>query len=95
MLRSALIKFAKVLLHRYVPDRAQLGLKTVPDYLSESPRLRLEAIYNVLVPATHIEAARLYREFLQEERSHLQQMLINQPDTLQLLDRLLASEQVY
>ncbi|OIN67196.1 DNA polymerase III subunit beta [Exiguobacterium sp. KRL4] len=94
MLRSALIKFAKVLLHRYVPDRAQLGLKTVPDYLPESPRLRLEAIYNVLVPATHTEAARLYREFLQEERPHLQQMLINQPDTLQLLDRLLESKQI-
>ena len=95
MLRSALTKFAKVLLHRYVPDRAQLGLKTIPDYLPDAPRLRLEAIYAVLIPATHGEAARLYREFLQAELPHLQQMLVHQPDTLQLLDRLLASEQVY
>ncbi len=94
MLRSALIKFAKVLLHRYVPDRAQLGLKTVADYLPETPRIRLEAIYGVLVPDTHMEAARLYREFLLAERSHLQQMLIDQPETLQLLDRLLESEHV-
>lgn len=94
MLRSALLKFAKVLLHRYVPDRAQLGLKTVPGYLPETPRIRLEAIYGVLVPDTHTDAARLYREFLLAERSHLQQMLIDHPETLQLLDRLLESEQV-
>lgn len=94
MLRSALIKFAKVLLHRYVPDRAQLGLKTVPGYLPKTPRIRLEDIYGVLVPDTHTDAARLYREFLLAERSHLQQMLIDHPETLQLLDRLLESEQV-
>jgi len=45
-----------------------------------------EAIYDVLVPATHHEAARLYRELLQAELPHLQQMLIDQPDTLQLLE---------
>lgn len=94
MLRSALIKFAKVLLHRYVPDRAQLGLKTIPGSLPETPRMRLEAIYAVLVPDTHTEAVRLYREFLLAERSHLKQMLIDHPETLQLLDRLLESEQV-
>jgi len=94
MLRSALNKFAKVLLHRYVPDRAQLGLKTIPSFLPKTPRMRLEAIYAVLVPDTHTEAALLYREFLLAERSHLQQMLIDHPETLQLLDRLLESEQV-
>lgn len=94
MLRSALTKFAKVLLHHYLPERAQLGLKTIPDYLPDDQRVPFEAVYDVLVPATHQEAGRRYVALLEQERSFLQMTLQNQPETLVLLDRLLRSASV-
>ncbi|WP_294751759.1 nucleotidyltransferase domain-containing protein [uncultured Exiguobacterium sp.] len=88
MLRSALIKFAKVLLHHHAPERAQLGLKTIPTTLPDDPRLALEAIYDVLTPATHTEAAQRYLACLATERKTLDQTLVTHPETLDLLDRL-------
>lgn len=88
MLRSALIKFAKVLLHHHAPNRAQLGLKTIPTTLPDGPRLALKAIYDVLTPATHDEAAQCYLTCLQTERQALDRTLAAHPETLDLLDRL-------
>jgi predicted nucleotidyltransferase len=88
MLRSALIKFAKVLLHHHTPDRAQLGLKTIPTTLPDGPRISLESIYEVLTPATHAEAAQRYLACLETERKTLYRTLVTHPDKLDLLDRL-------
>lgn len=88
MLRSALIKFAKVLLHHHTPNRAQLGLKTIPTTLPDGPRLSLESIYEVLTPATHAEAAQRYLACLETERKTLDRTLVTHPETLDLLDRL-------
>jgi len=83
-----LIKFAKVLLHHHAPERAQLGLKTIPTTLPDGPRLALEEIYDVLTPATHAEAAQRYLACLGTERKALDRTLAAHPETLALLDRL-------
>ncbi|MER2125365.1 MAG: hypothetical protein ABS936_14995, partial [Exiguobacterium indicum] len=74
--------------HHHTPERAQLGLKTIPTTLPDHPRLALEAIYDVLTPATHAEAAQRYLACLETERNALDQTLATHPETLALLDRL-------
>ncbi len=50
MLRSALIKFAKVLLHHHAPERAQLGLKTIRRHFQTIRVLRLKQFMTSLHP---------------------------------------------
>ncbi|WP_185903573.1 aminoglycoside 6-adenylyltransferase [Lysinibacillus sphaericus] len=53
LLRNSLEHFAKVLLHKYCPERALLGLKTLPNSLPTDPLHEIVDIMNFLSLVTH------------------------------------------
>lgn len=53
LLRNSLEHFAKVLLHKYCPERALLGLKTLNNSLPTDPLDEVVDIVNCMSPKTH------------------------------------------
>ncbi|UTR10744.1 nucleotidyltransferase domain-containing protein [Evansella sp. LMS18] len=62
MLRFLMPNLAKVLLHRYSPEHAQLGIKTLSKFLSGEKLNHINTIYNYVTPSLHKEAAAGIRE---------------------------------
>lgn len=67
MLLNSTEHLAKVLLSRYAPERAQLGLKTLQSSLPESLYKQMITIFNKLTPANHPEAAGLINSLVSQE----------------------------
>lgn len=56
MLQHVMVNLSKVLLHRYKPERAQLGLKALEAFLPAVPLDKLRMIFNYNTPASHNKA---------------------------------------
>jgi len=69
MLSYVLEHLARVLLHRYTPERAQLGLKTISRSLPAAVFSKIEEISSLMTPADHAQAALRIRELLKREYS--------------------------
>jgi predicted nucleotidyltransferase len=67
MLTNALDHLARVLLFRYAPNRAQLGLKTIDDSLPKSIVFAVEEIFEHLTPRKHSKASHLISKLVSEE----------------------------
>lgn len=57
MLTNVVYHLARVLLYRYAPERAQLGLKAVEQSLPESVVMDMIEILECLIPSKHAQAA--------------------------------------
>ncbi|MDP4553239.1 nucleotidyltransferase domain-containing protein [Alkalihalobacillus macyae] len=67
MLNNVMVHFARVLLHRYHPNRAQLGLKTLDSTLEGEQIDKVEMIFRHLTIDYYETAAELIRSWLNEE----------------------------
>lgn len=67
MLQQVLINFSKVLLHRYRPERAQLGLKALSAILLPNQLEEVKVIFNNNTPDTHKKAVKHLMRFLEKE----------------------------
>lgn len=77
MLLNSTEHLAKVLLHRYAPERAQLGLKALRSALPQMQYEQMLGIFNKLTPACHPEAARLISELVSQELEWMMGQLEN------------------
>ena len=69
MLSHVVEHLARVLLYRYAPARAQLGLKTLSRSLPEAVFSEIEGISSLMTPADHAQAASRIKELLKRESS--------------------------
>ena len=67
MLHHVLSNLSKVLLHRYNPNRAQLGLKTMEVSLPKEIVYFTKKIYDNITPKKHNEAVKILDELLVNE----------------------------
>ncbi|MBT2695167.1 nucleotidyltransferase domain-containing protein [Bacillus sp. ISL-55] len=67
MLNQVMSHLAKVLLHRYKPERAQLGLKTAEASLPKEVIKNVSEIQENITPRKHRIAAGLLRDLLNQE----------------------------
>ncbi|RIW27652.1 nucleotidyltransferase domain-containing protein [Bacillus salacetis] len=82
VLQHCMFKMAKVLLHRYHPERAQLGMKALGTLLSDEKLKEIGAIYKHLNPEEHKKAADLIVEMYSKELSWIEK---NLPDDKSVL----------
>ncbi|MGE7908412.1 hypothetical protein [Lysinibacillus xylanilyticus] len=67
LLRNSLDHFAKVLLHKYCPERALLGLKTLSNSLPTDPLHEIVDIMNCMSLVTHEMAVKKLVTFFENE----------------------------
>lgn len=90
MLSYVLEHLARVLLHRYAPDRAQLGLKTASRSLPAAVFSEIENISSLMTPAAHAQAASRIRSLLKKEYSWMEKHLsVSGNDGLPLLKKMI------
>lgn len=84
MLNQVMSHLSRVLLHRYKPERAQLGLKTVEASLPEELIKNIGRIQENITPQKHQKAAVLLRELLKQETEWIFKKVAN-PDKIKPL----------
>jgi predicted nucleotidyltransferase len=84
MLNQVMSHLSRVLLHRYKPERAQLGLKTVETSLPEELIKNISRIQENITPQKHHIAAVLLRALLNQEAKWILNE-INNPDKIKPL----------
>ncbi len=67
MLHHVMTHLSRVLLHRYNPDRAQLGMKTIETSLPEGVVRVINQVFKNMTPQKHKHAAQLICELLSNE----------------------------
>lgn len=77
MLTNVMQHLSRVLLHRYSPTRAQLGLKTIEKSLPESIVVTLKGIFELITPNNHQKAAYRLSRFLSKEYDWIASHLVN------------------
>ncbi|MYL44102.1 nucleotidyltransferase domain-containing protein [Virgibacillus halodenitrificans] len=68
MLQHVMTHMARVLLHHYCPERAQLGLKTITSSVPEQMGSSITAIFESLTPEAHSQAARRIQQLVASEK---------------------------
>ncbi|MBB4822947.1 putative nucleotidyltransferase [Sporosarcina luteola] len=89
MLTNVVHHLARALLHRYTPDRAQLGLKTVSQSLPEDKTRDVLLIHEKITPSHHEEAARLISVLLEREYEWIHTQLQEETQTVDFLRRMI------
>lgn len=89
MLNHTMSHLARVLLHRYIPDRAQLGLKTVETSLPEELIKNICRIQENITPQKHQIAAVLLRDLLNQEAEWILNEVNNQDKIKPLWNKVL------
>ncbi|QTD40492.1 nucleotidyltransferase domain-containing protein [Sporosarcina sp. Te-1] len=89
MLTNVVHHLARALLHRYAPERAQLGLKTVSESLPEESTRDILLIHEKITPSRHEEAAHLISGLLDREYEWIQEQLKEETQTLDFLQRMI------
>ena len=69
MLHQAMANLSKVLLHKYKPERAQLGLKTLERSLPAGTIAEIKHVYACLTPERHETASRSIVDLIRREES--------------------------
>ncbi|SDJ83661.1 nucleotidyltransferase domain-containing protein [Sediminibacillus albus] len=90
MLHHVVVHLARVLLHRYAPARAQLGLKTLEDSLPPAILKRVRKIFQTNNPENHDKAAALIIDVLEDNQEWLSGQLNVAPETNRLLNTMMA-----
>lgn len=67
MLTNVMEHLGRVLLHKYCPNRAQLGLKTLDHSLPSFVLIEVEAIFELITPKNHAKASSKIRQILDKE----------------------------
>lgn len=67
MLQHVMVNLSKVLLHRYKPERAQLGLKALNNLLPDTQLTKVREIYTYIAPSTHEKSINFLIHLLREE----------------------------
>ncbi|QFT87947.1 Nucleotidyltransferase domain protein [Bacillus sp. THAF10] len=75
MLRYVFGNLARVLLHRYSPDRAQLGIKALEQELPVEVLLKVKEISNLMTPNQHLNSVACLVRLLADELDWLQGQL--------------------
>lgn len=89
MLNNVMVHFARVLLHHYHPDRAQLGLKTLDSTLCEEQIEKVEMIFRHLTVDHYETAAELIRSWLKEEEKWIMEQIEDTGYTQGFLKRMI------
>jgi hypothetical protein len=82
VLQHCMFKMAKVLLHRYFPERAQLGMKALEALLPAEKLCEINEIYLHLNPENHKKAADLIVQLYSTELSWIEENLPDDKDAL-------------
>lgn len=90
MLSNATDHLARILLHRYAPDRAQLGLKALSRSLPAHLVERMEMIFEHMTPALHAQAAAAMGGLVKEEFTWIMAQLAEDVPIESLLREMLA-----
>ncbi|WP_404453786.1 nucleotidyltransferase domain-containing protein [Virgibacillus necropolis] len=88
MLTNVMQHLARVLLHRYNPKRAQLGLKTIEKSLPEEIIRLLNEVSEQLTPKKHQHAAFLLSSFLSKEADWIASQLKDEDQAMLLLNKM-------
>lgn len=91
MLNHVMTHLARVLLYRYKPERAQLGLKTAEASLPEDIVHIVQKIQENLTPKKHLNAAIELRELLNREADWIFSKLLNPEKIRPLWDKLITT----
>ncbi|WP_430784637.1 nucleotidyltransferase domain-containing protein [Virgibacillus flavescens] len=89
MLTNAMEHLARVLLHRYSPERAQLGLKTIERSLPANIINELSVIFKNITPENNRKAANLLSEFLLSEAKWIRSHFNEGDQVMLLLDKMI------
>ncbi|MFD2444889.1 nucleotidyltransferase domain-containing protein [Bacillus sp. CGMCC 1.16607] len=89
MLTNVMYHFARALLYRYAPDRAQLGLKTVEQSLPKHIVVQMNKIFEHVTPYHHQQAVYLICLLVSEELDWINQNLIQGDQIKLLLEKML------
>ncbi|MYL21345.1 nucleotidyltransferase domain-containing protein [Halobacillus litoralis] len=84
------VKTAEILLQHYVPDRAQLGLKTAEKSLPAEPKEKLQHVYQHLSLKDHPKAVHLLIHLIEGEMTWLYEVWKGKGDTLPFLERMIS-----
>ncbi|MGI8314779.1 nucleotidyltransferase domain-containing protein [Halobacillus mangrovi] len=93
VLNDLLINLAQILLQRYCPERAQLGLKTIDRSLPEEITDRIQHIYQKNTPDEHPEAILFFTAVLSEQVNWIEENLPTLEYTFPLLKRMIQEFQ--
>ncbi|MBM7579372.1 nucleotidyltransferase domain-containing protein [Jeotgalibacillus terrae] len=86
-----MMKFlTRVMLHRYAPERAQLGMKDAMRSLPEEPLNQLINILELITPQHHEQAMRKTVELLKAESAWLEQTLGDQSDAYTFMQKMIV-----
>lgn len=89
MLTNVMQHLARVLLHRYNPERAQLGLKTIEKSLPEAIVNKLNDIFEQITPNNHQKAAYMLSNLLSGEAAWIFAQLVAGDQAIELLNKMI------
>lgn len=89
MLTNVIHHLGRVLLFRYAPERAKLGLKTVEQSLPEGVGAELKRILEFITPQGHVQAARQISSLLDRELEWIQKWFDEEHQTMLFLRRMM------
>lgn len=89
MLSHVLEHLARILLYRYAPERAQLGLKAISRSLPEIVFTEIERISSLMTPADHPEAASQIRQLLATEVSWIKDRVADRENTMLFMQKMI------
>ncbi|MGG1684831.1 nucleotidyltransferase domain-containing protein [Pseudalkalibacillus sp. NRS-1564] len=75
MLNQVMLHYSRVILHRYHPDRAQLGLKALVGTLGEKEVEKSKEIFQFMTIEEHEKSAKFIRNWLKEEEDWIIEQL--------------------
>ncbi len=91
MLSHVLEHLARVLLHRYAPDRAQLGLKTISRSLPATVFTEIEKISSLMTPADHVNAALHIKHLLARELDWIDARVLDRDKAMPLMQKMIEA----
>ncbi|MBT2571061.1 nucleotidyltransferase domain-containing protein [Planococcus sp. ISL-110] len=89
MLWHVLEHLARVLLYRYAPARAQLGLKAASQSLPEFVFSEIENISSLMTPADHAQAASQIRQLLAKEAVWIDERISGRDKIMPLMKKII------
>lgn len=92
MLSHVLEHLARVLLYRYSPERAQLGLKTMSRSLPAAVFSEIEQISSKMTPADHAQAAAQIRKLLRQEYPWIEEQVRDKEQIMPLMKKMIEIE---
>lgn len=91
MLHQVMTHLSRVLLHKYNPDRAQLGMKTIETSLPNEAVNLTKLVYENITPQKHKQAVKLICEILSNETQWIFTEVANPGKIKPLWDRMITS----